>query len=52
MNGKPNILKTMILLLALALTASAASALPDLQVSGISVKHNTYTEHGRTLAIP
>ena len=42
MNGKPKILKTVILLLALALTASAASALPDLQVSGMSVKHNYY----------
>jgi hypothetical protein len=42
MIGKLNILKTGILLLALALSASAASALPDLQVSGITVKHNTY----------
>jgi hypothetical protein len=42
MKGKLNIFKTGILLLALVLSASAASALPDLQVSGISVKHNTY----------
>jgi hypothetical protein len=43
MKGKLNIFKTGILLLVLVLSASAASALPDLQVSGISVKHNTYT---------